>query len=300
MQDQTNCGKPSIRFVSLVSILLAANLFALSHAIPSERTAESPRSPLSHKTEPSEAPSLPVFNPVRPQRLEETYYPITPGESLRWFLTSTIGPAHMAGVAFVSAGGTAVNRPVEYGTHWEGWANRFGMGIAGSATSNAMEAGVGLLLREVRATFVCRNKPSVRVGNVARLTFLARNESGKSEPAYARYLGIVGSNFLSNTWRVPREANAQDALLRSSEAFAGRMAANAFSEFWPDVKNLLRHNRRRFARLNIEPQTETSLTSSRRLAGFVNSPKDRHSRSSLAKCFQDFALAFNLPKEERS
>jgi len=247
MRDQTNCGMRSIRFVSLVSILLATNLLALSQAIPSERTANSPRSPLSHQAERSEAPSsLSVFNPVKLQRTEETYYPITPGESLRWFLTSTIGPAHMAGVAFVSAGGTAVNRPAEYGTHWEGWANRFGMGMAGSATSNATEAGVGLVLREDPRYFrVPQQAFSARVGNVARLTFLARNESGRSEPAYARYIAIVGGNFLSNTWRVPSEANAQDALLRSSEAFAGRMAANAFKEFWPDVKNLLRHRRSR-------------------------------------------------------
>jgi hypothetical protein len=51
-----------------------------------------------------------------------------------------------------------------------------------------------------------------------------------SEPA------ILGSNFLSNTWRVHSEANAHDALLRASGGFAGRMAANAFEEFWPDIK----------------------------------------------------------------
>jgi hypothetical protein len=257
MRDQTNCGLLSIRFASLVGILLAANLFALSQTIPSERTAESPQSALSQQAERSEAPSFSALNPVKPQTLEETYHPIAPSESLRWFLTSTIGPAHMTGVAFVSAGGTAVNRPGEYGTHWEGWANRFGMGMAGSATSNAMEASAGLLLREDPRYFrVPQQAFSARVGNAVRLTFLARNETGRSEPAYARYLGIVGGNFLSNTWRVPSEANAQDALLRSSEAFAGRMAANAFKEFWPDVKNLLRHRRSRLAQLNIETPTE--------------------------------------------
>jgi hypothetical protein len=255
---KTDYGMRSIRLASLVSILLATNLFALSQAIPSEPAAKSPRSPLSHQAERSEAPSsFSVFNPVKPQRLEETYYPITPSQRLRWFVTGTVGPAHMAGVAFVSAGGTAVNRPREYGPHWGGWANRFGMGMAGSATSNAMEASVGLLLREDPRYFrVPQQAFSARVGNVARLTFLARNESGRSEPACARYIGIVGSNFLSNAWRVPSEANATDALLRSSEGFAGHMAANAFAEFWPDVKNLLRHRRSRLAQLNIETQTE--------------------------------------------
>jgi hypothetical protein len=178
-----------------------------------------------------------LLTPVKSPTLEDPYRPITPSESLRWFLTSTIGPAHMAGVAFVPAAGTALNRPEEYGPHWEGFANRSGMGMAGSATGNAMEASVGLLLREDTRYFrVPQQAFRTRFGNVGRLTFLARNESGRSEPAYARYIGIVGNNFLSNAWRVHSEANAKDAVLRSSEGFAGRMAANAFQESWRDVK----------------------------------------------------------------
>jgi len=61
-------------------------------------------------------------------------------------------------------------------------------------------------------------------------------EDGSFGPAYARCTAILGSNFLSKTWRVHSEANAPNALLRASGGFAGRMAANAFEEFWPDVK----------------------------------------------------------------
>jgi hypothetical protein len=137
----------------------------------------------------------------------------------------------------VSACGTAVNRPEEYGPHWEGFANRYGMGMAGSVTSNAMEAGVGLILREDPRYFrVPRHPVKSGVANAVTLTFLVRNESGRSEPAYARYLGIVGGSFLSNSWRVHSEANVQAALIRSSEGIAGRMATNAFQEFGPDIK----------------------------------------------------------------
>jgi hypothetical protein len=182
---------------------------------------------------------------------------ITPGESLRWFLTSTIGSAHMAGVALVSAGGTAVNRPGEYGPRWRGFGDRFEIGMIGSAAENAIEIGVSLGLREDPRYFrVPQRAFKTRVGNVGRLTFLARNQSGRSEPAYARYIGIVGGNFLSNAWRAPSEANVKYALLRSAEGFAGRMAANAFKEFWPDVKRYVSRRRNRLARLNIEIQTE--------------------------------------------
>jgi hypothetical protein len=76
---------------------------------------------------------------------------------------------------------------------------------------------------------------------VVRLTFLARTGNGGFGPAYGRYIAIFGSNFLPNSWRARSEANPQNALLRSSEAFAGHMAANAFGEFWPDVKKRVFH-----------------------------------------------------------
>lgn len=200
--------------------------------------------------------------PVKSHTLEDPYRRITPSESLHWFLTSTIGSAHMAGVAFVSAGGTAVNRPGEYGLHWKGFGDRFDMGIIGSAAGNAIETGVGLGLHEDPRYFrVPQQAFKFRVGNVARLTLLARNESGRSEPAYARYIGIVGSNFLSNAWRVHSEANAKDAVLRSSEGFAGRMAANAFKEFWPDVK---RHVFRKYNRAsNLGTQVQARILTDR-------------------------------------
>jgi hypothetical protein len=222
--------------IVLITVFLVINTLAFGQGLMSQRGSMDSRFPDSSS----------LLTPEKSRTLEDPYRPITPSGSLRWFISGTIGPAHLAGVTFVSACGTGVNRPGEYGTHWEGFANRFGIGMAGSATSNAMEAGAGLILREDPRYFrVPQQVFKFRVGNVARLTFLARNESGRSEPAYARYIGIVGSNFLSNAWRVHSEANAKDALLRSSEGFAGRMAANAFTEFWPDVKKYLfrTHNR---------------------------------------------------------
>ena len=75
-----------------------------------------------------------------------------------------------------------------------------------------------------------------RIGNALQLGFTARGYDGRSRPAYARYMATFGSNFLSNTWRVHSEANVEGALVRTAGDFAGRMAANAWDEFWPDVK----------------------------------------------------------------
>ena len=68
------------------------------------------------------------------------------------------------------------------------------------------------------------------------MTFLAQNSAGEIVPAYARYMGIAGSNFLSNTWRPNSEADAGHAEYRIALGFLSRFSSNAFDEFWPDIK----------------------------------------------------------------
>jgi len=79
---------------------------------------------------------------------------------------------------------------------------------------------------------------------VVRLAFAARRGSGGFTPAYARYMAVFGTNFLSNSWRVNSESNTHDALLRSAEGFSGLLAAIAFEEFWPDAKRRLFRRRK--------------------------------------------------------
>jgi hypothetical protein len=153
-------------------------------------------------------------------------------------------PSNLAGGIFAAALGTAPVRPKEYGPHWGGFADRYGMGMTGSVTGNAIEAGAGLLLREDPRYFRVPDRSfRARVGNVIRLTFAARGGHGSFGPAYARYMALVGNNLVSNTWRVNSEANTHDALLRTSEGFGGLLAGNAFEEFWPDIKKRIFHRR---------------------------------------------------------
>ena len=215
----------SRQFAILLVALCATNLCLSAQSFPSDPNE-------------SRDPRLPsVLTPLEPQERDASYRPITSQESFRWFINSTVGLPHRAGGVFVSAFGTALDRPKEYGPHWVGFADRYGMRIACSATGNAMEAGAGLLLREDPRYFRVPDQPfKTRTGNVVQLTFASRGYDGSFRPAYARYAASFGNNFLSNTWRVHSEANAQHALLCTAGDFAGRMAANAWEEFWPDVK----------------------------------------------------------------
>jgi hypothetical protein len=183
-----------------------------------------------------------LLTPLKPAAENDTYIPITSAQRLRWFLTSTVGSSHLVGGLFTSAFGTALDRPKEYGPGWSGFGNRYGMRLTGIVTGNAIEASAGALWGEDPRYFRAPGEPfKRRVSNAVRLTFVARRRDGHFAPAYARYLAISGNNFLSNTWRVDSEANTHDAVIRTLEGFAGRLAGNLFEEFWPDIKSRVFH-----------------------------------------------------------
>lgn len=231
----------ALRFTLLILIITIAGTVARAQSVPPNR--EPAPSPTSPSGEPDGAdgnnpPSL--VTPLEPQDQGAIYHPITPRQRLRWFITNTIGPPHLVGGIFVAGFGTALNRPQEYGTHWGGFGDRYGMRLTGIVTGNAMEASIGYTLREDPRYFRVQDRPfKDRIRNVVRLTYMARQSDGSYGPAYARYAAIAGNNFLSNSWRVQSESNVHDALIRTAEGFAGRMAVNAFEEFWPSVKELI-------------------------------------------------------------
>jgi hypothetical protein len=169
----------------------------------------------------------------------QSYEAITPTGRIEWFAVSSFGPASLAG-GVVSAGFcTLTNHPREYGTHWEGFGDRYGMRLTGVVTSNAMEAGLGALWGEdPRYPRSSSEGFSGRLGHVVKWTFIAQNRNGQAMPAYARYMATAGNNFLSNTWRESSEADVQHALERTALGFLARMSANAFHEFWPDIRGL--------------------------------------------------------------
>jgi len=168
------------------------------------------------------------------------YHQLTGEGRLNWFAQSTVGPPSLIGGTISAGWGTLFNSPKEYGPHWAGFGKRYGMRFTGVSVSNAMEGGLGALWGEDPRYIRAKGQPfKSRVGRVIKMTFLAYDKNGETMPAYARYIAIPGNNFLSNTWRADSEADASDAVQRTLTGFLGRMAGNAFQEFWPDVSKHL-------------------------------------------------------------
>jgi len=184
----------------------------------------------------------------------ETPQPITAKERVRWVVENSVGPASLAAGLFSAGWGTMFNVPQEYGPHWEGFGKRYGMRLTGIATSNVMEAGLGALWGEDPRYVRAEGAPfGNRIGHIVKMTFLAQNRDGKTMPAYARYIAISGSNYLSNTWRADSEATVSRASLRVGLGFLGRMGGNAFEEFWPDVR------RRFFSKKSSSPPVQRTV-----------------------------------------
>lgn len=228
--------RPSKRRASAVCTIFIAAFFsewqfARGQSVPTEQAAQTAS---ANRISLPEAP--------HPANESSSYQPITPRQRFHWLLAETIGPAHLAAGVFTSAWGTALDRPKEYGPGWPGFGKRYGMRLTGTSTGNVMEAGLGALWGEDPRYFRAPEKNfGARVENVIKQTFLARRRDGSSAPAYARFIAIPGNNFLSNTWRADSEADNPHAVFRTLGGLVGRIAGNAFDEFWPDVKRHLLH-----------------------------------------------------------
>lgn len=223
-----------------IAAILLTPLLALPNFAYAQTSGANPQSanePRARMQGQRRKPSL--FTPLSRQSEAEPYRPITSRQRLRWFMNSTVGPTHLFGAGIFSAAlGTALDHPKEYGPGWGGFGDRFGMRLTGISTGNAMEAAVGSVWGEDPRYFATPDKAvRGRILNVMRQTFVARRRDGNYAPAYARYIAVTGNNFLSNSWRAKSEAYVHDAVIRAAEGFAGRMAANAYEEFWPQVRN---------------------------------------------------------------
>jgi hypothetical protein len=170
------------------------------------------------------------------------YQPITKSQRTDWFVKSTVGPKSLAAGVWSTAWGTALNHPPEYGPHISGFAQRYGMRLPEVVMGNAIEAGLGAVWQEDPRYDRSGHGPVwQRFRHAATMTVLAYRGKGSAAPAYARYAGIVGENFVAKAWRADSESSANFVLGQCALGFVGRFAGNLFDEFWSDVRHKVRY-----------------------------------------------------------
>lgn len=141
----------------------------------------------------------------------------------------------------LSGWNTGFNSPPEWGGSWKGFGKRYENRTVTVAMSNSIEAATGALwgedprYRRSQQSGIWR-----RTGYAAKTTLLAYHANGELHPACARYLGIVGNNFIANRWLPPSSNQWRDAMERVGWGLLGRLGDSMFQEFWPDVVKLIR------------------------------------------------------------
>lgn len=165
------------------------------------------------------------------------YEPPTARDRAQWVVSNTTGTANLMAGAITAGLATRSNSPEEYGPHWEGFAKRNALSMTERATSSIIEASLGSLWGEDPRYFPASGQPlKKRLDNVFRMTFIAHDRDGNQMPAYARYVAIPGSAFITNAWRPDSQTQLRDALGRISISLMSRVIGNAFSEFGPDLR----------------------------------------------------------------
>jgi hypothetical protein len=209
---------------TLRNVLRFALLLLLA---PSLTSAQAPKPAAMEK------PSSPMAKLLAPPN---QYHPVTGGQRMKWIAYSTLGPKSLLAGIWSAGIGTARDMPPEYGPHWEGFGDRYGMRLTGISTSNVMEGGLGAVWGEDPRYFRAAGQSfGRRIKHVFVMAVVAPRRDGHYAPAYARLIAYPGNNFLSNTWRVPSESTTTKALERTGYAFLGKIASNTWAEFWPDV-----------------------------------------------------------------
>jgi hypothetical protein len=166
------------------------------------------------------------------------YVPPTGKDRLKWAVDGTVGSSSIAAGVFIASWNTAWNSPSEWNRSWSGFGKRFGSREAQTTISNAIESGLGAAWGE-DPRYVRSSRAGVwaRAGYAAKTVFVAHRRNGRLAPAWARYVGGIGSNIVANTWLPGSDTTASQNVRRISNGYLGRFVGNLWTEFWPDVRS---------------------------------------------------------------
>lgn len=115
---------------------------------------------------------------------------------LHWFVRSTAGPRSLAGGILSSGLGTAIDSPSEYGPHWEGFAERYGMRMTGISTGNAIDVVLGAAWGEDPRYFYTVHRPfGSRVKNIVESLFPRLLSRRRAPPGLCAIRGHLRQQF---------------------------------------------------------------------------------------------------------
>jgi hypothetical protein len=230
------------RWIFAVAVIATCSVFVANVAFAQTTTRTSPS--WEHMADPlvEKESSAQSAAPQEEARVDEiaksaSYVPPTARERLKWTVDGTVGSASIAAGVFIASWNTAWDLPSEWDRNWSGFAKRLGTRKAQAAISNGIEAGLSAAWGEDPRYFPSgRGGIWARTGHAAKGVLVAHHRNGELRPAWARYVGAIGSDIVANTWLPASDRSALDGARRIANGFLGRLVGNLWMEFWPDVR----------------------------------------------------------------
>jgi hypothetical protein len=178
--------------------------------------------------------SIPGQN-ILPENPQPSYQPLTGRQRFHWFTSSTFGPVNLLVSGPLNAGWDTATTS---GAGWNRFATSYGDRMARVTTSRAIEASLGAIWKEDPRYFRSPDAAfGARLKHAMASAFTAPGPDGHLRPAYARFAGNAGGNFLSILWRTDGNTSAGDAAMCTAFGVAGKIGTNALREFLPDLKH---------------------------------------------------------------
>jgi hypothetical protein len=168
--------------------------------------------------------------------------PFGPGEKFKLAVNNSWSIATI-GVALGGAGfGQAIDSPEGYGQGADGYAKRFGAGMARAASENLFGTfAISSIMREDPRFYVRKNLSfgqTVKYSAV-RLVF-TRSDSGNRVVNSGGLLGPLAGEFLANTYYPEGNRDVSSALIRYAADLGWRFGGNMMRQYWPSINKKLR------------------------------------------------------------
>ena len=180
---------------------------------------------------------LGVSAPAQTPLATDPYEPLQPSGKARVFGSRIISPASLGKSAFMAGINQIQDSPEEWGQGMAGYGRRYGHKIV----TRGIENGIGFLasvtlgqdpryFRSSESGFWHRSRHALLY------TAMTRTDDGGRTPAFWRFAGNFGTQFVSNAWRPERHTQFSDTMVRGTVSIGYDAASNLVKEFWPDIR----------------------------------------------------------------
>jgi hypothetical protein len=168
--------------------------------------------------------------------------PFGPRDKFKLAVNNSVSLWNIGGALVAAAYGQAIDTPEGYGQGWDGYAKRFGSGMARSASDNLFGTfAISSIMREDPRFYLEKNLSfgqSVKYSAVR--VAITRSDAGKPVVNYGGLLGPLAGEALATTYFPEGSRGVSDMFIRYAADLGWRFGGNLMRQYWPTINRKLR------------------------------------------------------------